>query len=92
MAHALINLQFFNTNLRLKISLGEYIAKNMTSFSIFDSTSKHLKSLDTENTGKLTRPQLLEAIRDIYGIDYSEKHLDTLIAKVDSLGSGDIDY
>ena len=52
----------------------------MTSFAQFDSTTKHLKSIDIENTGKLTRSQLLEALRFINGIDYSEEQLDKLIA------------
>ena len=80
MAHALINLQFFNVNLRFKQTFAEYIFKNMTSFAQFDATTKHLKSLDIENTGKLTRSHLLEALRLINGIDYSEEQLDSLIA------------
>ncbi len=80
LAHALINLQFFNTNLRLKQTFGEYIFKSMTSFTQFDATTKHLKSLDIENTGKLTRSQLLEALRIINGIDFSEEQFDKLIA------------
>jgi hypothetical protein len=52
----------------------------MTSFAQFDATTKHLKSLDIENTGKLTRTQLLEALRSLNGIDYSEDQLDKLIA------------
>lgn len=80
LAHALINLQFFNVNLRFKQTFGEYIFKSMTSFAQFDATTKHLKSLDIENTGKLTRTQLLEALRSLNGIDYSEDQLDKLIA------------
>jgi Ca2+-binding EF-hand superfamily protein len=80
LAHALINLQFFNANLRFKQTFAEYIFKSITSFPQFDATTKHLKALDTENTGKLTRSQLLEALRFINGIDYSEEQLDKLIA------------
>ena len=64
----------------------------MRAFQNLDQMTKHLKSQDPENKGTLTRSQLLEAIRVVNGIDYSEDKLEKLIAEVDKLGCGDINY
>lgn len=64
----------------------------MTFPHTFEALSKHMKSHDPENKGTLTRPQILEAFREIFGINYSEEYLDRLISEVDKLGSGNINY
>ncbi len=92
LAHALVNLQFFNNALRLKKVLGEYIYKHLTFAAQSENFIKHLQTIDPEKTGKLSRSFLLESIRAVYGIDYSEDQVDKMIAEVDTLGTGAIEY
>lgn len=50
------------------------------------------KSEDKENTGKVTRESIILAFRGHLGIEYSEDKIDYLIKRVDTLGTGHIDY
>lgn len=50
------------------------------------------KSDDKENTGKTNRESIILAFRGQPGIEYSEDKIDYLIKRVDTIGTGQIDY
>ena len=50
------------------------------------------KSDDKENTGKTNRESIILAFRGQLGIEYSEDKIDYLIKRVDTIGTGQIDY
>ena len=52
----------------------------------------YFKSVDKESTGKVQRHHIVEAFRELQGIEYSEDKLEYLIKRTDKLGSGDIDH
>ena len=58
----------------------------------FVAMQTYFKAKDTENTGKVARQTIIEAFRELKGIEYSEDKIDFLIKRTDKLGSGDIDY
>lgn len=49
------------------------------------------KSLDKNSDGKLSRDELIEGYRKIYG-EMAEDEVDKILARVDADGSGEIDY
>ncbi len=58
----------------------------------FETMQTYFKAKDTGNTGKVARETIVEAFRELKGIEYSEDKIDFLIKRTDNLGSGDIDY
>jgi calcium-dependent protein kinase len=52
---------------------------------------KAFKALDKNSDGKLSRDELVEGYRKIYG-ELAELEVDKILAKVDANGSGEIDY
>lgn len=52
---------------------------------------KAFKALDKNSDGKLSRDELIDGYRKIYG-ELAEEEVDKILAKVDSNGSGEIDY
>jgi calcium-dependent protein kinase len=52
---------------------------------------KAFKALDKNSDGKLSRDELVEGYRSIYG-DMAEVEVDRILARVDANGSGEIDY
>lgn len=52
---------------------------------------KAFKALDKNSDGKLSRDELVEGYRTIYG-DMAEDEVDKILARVDADGSGEIDY
>lgn len=49
------------------------------------------KALDKNCDGKLSRDELIEGYRLIFG-DMAEAEVDKILARVDANGSGEIDY
>lgn len=49
------------------------------------------KALDKNSDGKLSRDELIDGYRTIYG-DLAEEEVDKILARVDANGSGEIDY
>jgi calcium-dependent protein kinase len=49
------------------------------------------KALDKNSDGKLSREELIEGYRKIYG-GMAEEEVDKILLKVDADGSGEIDY
>ena len=49
------------------------------------------KALDKNSDGKLSREELIEGYRMIFG-DMAEAEVDKILARVDANGSGEIDY
>jgi calcium-dependent protein kinase len=47
--------------------------------------------LDKNSDGKLSRDELVEGYRKIYG-ELAEEEVDKILARVDANGSGEIDY
>jgi calcium-dependent protein kinase len=52
---------------------------------------KAFKALDKNSDGKLSRDELVEGYRKIYG-ELAELEVDKILGKVDANGSGEIDY
>ena len=52
---------------------------------------KAFKVLDTNCDGKLSRDELIDGYRKIYG-ELAESEVDKILARVDANGSGEIDY
>ncbi len=52
---------------------------------------KAFKALDKNSDGKLSRDELIEGYRKIYG-ELAESEVDKILARVDSNHSGEIDY
>ena len=52
---------------------------------------KAFKALDKNSDGKLSRDELVEGYRKLYG-ELAEDEVDKILARVDSNGSGEIDY
>ena len=48
--------------------------------------------MDKNNNGSLSRDELIEAYKVLKGYTFNEEEIDQLIKKVDSNGSGEIDY
>ena len=49
------------------------------------------KSLDKNQDGKLSREELIDGYRNIYG-EMAEEEVDKILQRVDADGSGEIDY
>ena len=49
------------------------------------------KALDKNSDGKLSRDELIDGYRKIYG-ELAEAEVDKILARVDADGSGEIDY
>lgn len=47
--------------------------------------------MDKNSDGKLSRDELIEGYRKIYG-ELAEEEVDKILARVDANGSGEIDY
>ena len=47
--------------------------------------------MDKNSDGKLSRDELIEGYRKLYG-ELAEEEVDKILARVDSNGSGEIDY
>lgn len=52
---------------------------------------KAFKALDVNSDGKLSRDELIEGYKKIYG-ELAESEVDKILARVDTNGSGEIDY
>lgn len=52
---------------------------------------KAFKALDKNSDGKLSRDELIEGYRKLYG-ELAESEVDKILARVDANGSGEIDY
>jgi calcium-dependent protein kinase len=52
---------------------------------------KAFKALDKNADGKLTKDELVDGYRKIYG-EMAEDEVDKILARVDANGSGEIDY
>jgi calcium-dependent protein kinase len=52
---------------------------------------KAFKALDRNSDGKLSRDELIEGYRKMYG-ELAEEEVDKILARVDSNNSGEIDY
>ena len=86
------SLQVYDFNLKLKLSLQHYVARNILEDSQFEAMQSYYKSVDTESTGKVQRHHIVQGFRELQGIEYSEDKLEYLINRTDKLGSGDIDH
>jgi calcium-dependent protein kinase len=48
--------------------------------------------LDKNGNGSLSRDELLEAYKNLRGVDFDESEIDELMKKADADGNGDINY
>ena len=48
--------------------------------------------MDKNGNGSLSRDELLEAYKNLRGVDFDESEIDELMKKADADGNGDINY
>ena len=56
------------------------------------SLAQQFQAFDKNGNGVLSRDELIDAYRVIRGVNFNEKEIDEMIARVDADGSGDINY
>ena len=89
--NALRNLKNFNIEKKLQQATITYLVNQLAQKEDLIELQKAFKALDKNSDGKLSRDELVEGYRKIYG-ELAESEVDKILAKVDSNGSGEIDY
>ena len=89
--NALRNLKNFNIEKKLQQATITYLVNQLAQKEDLIELQKAFKALDKNSDGKLSRDELVEGYRKIYG-ELAESEVDKILSKVDSNGSGEIDY
>ena len=89
---ALQNLRTFNSDNRVKQACLGFLVKHFTSANETLELEKVFKLLDQSGDGMLSREELLEGYKRIYGADFNEKEVDALMEMADSNGDGLLSY
>ena len=89
--NALKNLKDFNIEKKLQQATITYLVNQLAQKEDLIELQKAFKALDTNSDGKLSREELIEGYRKIYG-ELAESEVDKILARVDANGSGEIDY
>ena len=88
---ALQNLRNFTAEKKLQHATITYLVNQLAQKEDLVDLQKAFKALDKNSDGKLSRDELVEGYRKIYG-ELAELEVDKILAKVDANGSGEIDY
>ena len=89
--NALTNLKNFNIEKKLQQATITYLVSQLAQKEDLVELQKAFKALDKNSDGKLSRDELVEGYRQIYG-EMAEEEVDKILARVDANGSGEIDY
>ena len=89
--NALKNLRNFNIEKKLQQATITYLVNQLAQKDDLIELQKAFKVLDTNCDGKLSRDELVDGYRKIYG-ELAESEVDKILARVDANGSGEIDY
>ena len=89
---ALENLRTFNANNKMKQSCLGYLVQHFTSVNETIELERVFKQLDSSGDGLLSRDELLEGYRLLYGSDFNEQEVDALMEMADANGDGKLSY
>jgi len=89
--NALTNLKNFNIEKKLQQATITYLVSQLAQKEDLIELQKAFKALDKNSDGKLSRDELVDGYRQIFG-DMAEEEVDKILARVDANGSGEIDY
>ncbi len=81
----------FNAEKKLQQATITYLVNQLAQKEDLVDLQKAFKVLDKNSDGKLSRDELVEGYRKIYG-EMAEIEVDKILAKVDANNSGEIDY
>ena len=89
--NALTNLKNFNIEQKLQQATITYLVSQLAQKDDLAELQRAFKALDKNSDGKLSRDELVEGYRQIFG-DMAEVEVDKILLRVDANGSGEIDY
>ena len=89
-----INMQGFRSEQRLQKATYTFISSQLATKKEREEMIKLFKSLDTDNSGTLSRQELMQGFHNLYmdEMDDIEEEVDNIMRQVDTDGSGEIDY
>ena len=88
---ALTNLKNFNVEKKMQQAAITFIVSQLAQKDELAELHRAFKGLDKNSDGKLSRDELIEGYRRIYG-EMADEEVDKILARVDADGSGEIDY
>ena len=88
---ALKNLKDFHADKKLQQATVTYLVNQLAHKDDLSELQKAFKALDKNSDGKLSREELIEGYKKIYG-ELAEEEVDKILQRVDANGSGEIDY
>ncbi|OMJ74518.1 hypothetical protein SteCoe_26520 [Stentor coeruleus] len=88
------NLQSFRSEHKLQKATYSFIASQLATKKEREEMIELFKSLDSDNSGTLSRKELLQGFNSLYceEIEDIEAEVDKIMRQVDTDGSGEIDY
>ena len=88
------NLQGFHSEQKLQKATYAFIATQLATKKERDEMLELFKVLDTDNSGTLSRQELIAGFHNLYSEDVEdiEAEVDKIMRQVDTDGSGEIDY
>lgn len=69
-----------------------FFTKNLLTKQEVDALTEQFNDIDKNGNGTLSHDEIMDAYRNIKGIDFDEDEVRELIARVDADNSGEIDY
>jgi calcium-dependent protein kinase len=89
---ALQRLQNFNATHKLQQAVATYITSQILKQEEVEELKKSFISLDHNHDGRLSHKELMDGYNKAMNLHLTKKELNEIIAKVDSDGSGYIEY
>ena len=87
---ALANLKSFSSKNKVKQAALGFLIQHFLNMNEAVELQQVFNDLDTDQTGTLTKDELLAGYRKFYGNDFDEKEVENLIMMADSDGNGNI--
>ena len=69
-----------------------FFTKNLLTDKEMAELAAQFNEIDKNGNGTLSRDEIMEAYKQIKGIEFNEQEVDELIMNIDADGSGEIDY
>lgn len=91
-AKALDNLKNFNNKNKLKTATLGFMVQHLLNQKDLEELESVFNQLDKNGNGSLSKEELIDGYRKIYGEKFNEKEVEALIDMADSDGSGEINY